>query len=435
MRFKPKVLLFLFFLPIFAFSKVLTLEQAVNKALENNPRIKSLKLNLKASEYGVKAADKVKYGELDLNAGFKKSSDENVIRPMSKDLILAGFANMPFDDEYWYWSLDYKLPIYSGGKIKASEKMAREKKKSVFYQLNSLKWNTRYSVVRLFLGIISADKRLESLNSYLASLESLKKHIEEGYKLGKFAEIDLYKVDYQIEEAKLKIETLKQARTSLMHALENLLGEDDLSGYSFEFKAEEEPKLDLPELNLLVDKAYENRSDLMNAQSFVKIKQYGITIAKSDWKPQVSLNANLMGVNGNNIDYSDKFWTITANVSFPIFDMGRRHKKIKQAKKEQESAVELYRGVKLNVRREVSDAYSKVLKEYQNYKTALASLKLQSEVERIERLKYQNGVGDIDDFLMAKSRKLLAESSVIEAEFNFFIAKEELKKSIEGDLK
>ena len=417
------------------FAESLTLNQALKKALDNNPKIKALRLNLKASTYGEKASKKVKYGELDLNAGFKKTSDENVIRPMSKDLILAGLTNMPFDNEYWYWSLDYNLPVYWGGKIKASEQMAKEKKNSVYYKLKSLEWSLRYDTVKVYLGLLSANSQIESLDSYLKSLESLKKHIEDGFKLGKFAEVDLYKVNFQIEDAKYKIETLKQVKTSLLNALGNLIGEEDLSGYTFIDTINEEPSLNLPDLKSLIAQAYKERSDFMDAKAYVKIKKLNVTMAKADWKPKVNLNANLMAVNGNNIDYSDRFWTITANVSFPLFDMGRRHKKIKQAKKEEESAVNLLEGTKLNIKKEVVDAYSKIRKEYQNYKTAAASLKLQTEVERIEQLKYDNGMGDIDDLLMAKARRQLAEANVIKAKYNYFIAKEELKKSIEGELK
>lgn len=115
--------------------------------------------------------------------------------------------------------------------------------------------------------------------------------------------------------------------------------------------------------------------------------------------------------------------------------MGRRLQKIKQAEKEKESAITLVKSKKLDIRKKVIDVYSKVKKEYQNYKTALSALTLQKEVARIEQLKYDNGRGDIDDLLFAKARKELAYANVVKAKYNFFIAVDELKKSIEGELK
>ena len=430
-----KLMLILFFVPCLLFGKDLTLKQAIDIAMKNNPQIKALEENYKASSYGESAAKTLKYGELDLNAGFKKLSDDGLIRPMSKDLILSGLGNMPFDNEYWYWNLDYKLPIYSGGKIKTTEKIAQERKNSVFYKLKAYKWELRYQVTKVYLSILSVDKRLDSLEKYLESLKSLKSHIDEGVRLGKFAEVDEYKVNFQIELAKSNIETLKQLRSSLLNSLANLLGEKDLSNYKLESDVDSTPAIPDLTLSSLVEKAYSNRGDLLNAKSFVKIKKLSVNLAKADWKPKVSLNATLMAVNGNNIDYSDKFWTVTANVSLPLFDMGRRYKKIKQTRREEKSALNFFEGVKLNVKKEVSDAYTKLQKEFQNYKTAVASLKFQKEVERIERLKYKNGKGDIDDLLFAEARKQMAEASVIKAKYNFFIAKEELKKSIEGELK
>ncbi len=431
---KAMVLFMIFsFFPVF--SKTLTLDSAIEMALKNNPEYRALKMKLKASEYGVKASKTYKFGELDLNAGYRKTSDEGIIRPMTRELILAGLPNMPFDDEYYYWNFDYKLPIYYGGKIKTGERIAKAKKSAVYYRLKKLEWNLRNGVVKSFLGVISINKQIDSLNSYLNSLKSLKKHILEGVKFGKFAEVDLYKVDFQIEEAKYRIESLKEKRVALLESLSSLLGVEDLSSFTFEEKGLGEPELNLPDLKALVEKAKENRSDIQITKTEADISKLKIKLAKGDWKPKLTLNANLMAVNAGNIDYSDRFWAITANISIPVFDMGRRHKRIKQAEREYDSAKQRIYGVELSIKKEVKTAYFNVRKEFLNYKTSLASLKLQKEVERIEQLKYNNGRGDIDDLLFAKARRQLAEASVIKTRFDFFIAKEELKKSIEGELK
>lgn len=299
------VLFLLIFLSPLVFSQTLTLKDAIQKRLENNPNYKALKLNQKASEHGVKASKRVKYGQLDLNAGFKKTSDADVIRPMSRDLMLSN--SLPFDDEYWYWGLDYKLPIYSGGKIKAGEKIAVEKKNSTYYKLQSIEWSLRYSATKVYLSILSVNKQLVSLNDYLNSLDSLKKHIEEGYKLGKFAEIDIYKVNYQIEDAKYKIETLNQVKESLLNSLANLMGDENIRDYKLVDSVNGEPELNLPAQDYLIKKAYLNRSDYKEVLSFANIKKLNVKITKAEWKPKVSLDANLMSVNGQNIDFNDKF--------------------------------------------------------------------------------------------------------------------------------
>ncbi len=425
----------LFFMPLF--SETLTLEMAVKKALENNPDYRALKLRLKASEYGVKASRALKFGELDLNAGYKKTEDENIVRPMTRELILSGLENMPFDNEYFYWSFDYKLPVYSGGRIKAGEEIASVKKKTIYYRLKRLEWNLRFGVVKSFLGIVSVNSQIDSLNSYLNSLRSLRKHIQLGIESGKFAEIDLYKVDYQIEDAKYRIESLKEQKVMLTETLSSLLGVEDLS--SFELNADsvleaELTELNLPDVNILVERAKKERSDIFVSETDAKIKKLSVKIAKSEWKPKVNLNASLMGVDASNINYSDNFWSVSANISIPVFDMGRRKKKVKQAEKEYHSAKQKVYGVELTIKKEVKTAYYNVRKEFLNYKTALSSLRLQREIERIEQLKYENGRGDIDDLLLAKARREISEANVIKTKYNYYIAREELKKSIEGEL-
>ena len=54
------VLFLLIFLSPLVFSQTLTLKDAIQKRLENNPNYKALKLNQNASEHGVKASKRVK---------------------------------------------------------------------------------------------------------------------------------------------------------------------------------------------------------------------------------------------------------------------------------------------------------------------------------------------------------------------------------------
>ncbi|NOY24053.1 MAG: TolC family protein [Acidobacteria bacterium] len=136
-----------------------------------------------------------------------------------------------------------------------------------------------------------------------------------------------------------------------------------------------------------------------------------------------------------NIDYNDQFWSATVNVSIPVFDMGRRRREVRKALHGMKSAAKQVDEARLQVQSGVIDAVAGINRTSRDVDAAKASLSFAKEVARLEQLKYDNGRGDIDDLLRAKSREKLAETGLIQARTDYFVAVENLRKTVEGDIK
>ncbi|NOZ12667.1 MAG: TolC family protein [Acidobacteria bacterium] len=426
----------LFFLTIAAVAQNLTLKGAIRQAYDANPSVRALMESVQSQKENAAAVKRLKFGELMLNGGVTKSSDATLIRPMTKELISAGFTTMPFDDELTYWNLDYRVPLFTSGQLKASERIAKSGSSAQMYRLNSLKWSIRYRVTSSYTNLLAVNRELGAWQDYLNALNSLSNHIEIGIKNGKYARLDLLKVRYEIETARLKIAGLNQRKKALTTSLASLIGvnPDKTSDFHLaEVNLENVPEK-IPGISELTEKAVKNRSDLKRMKELESISRQHLKIAKAARLPKVSFDAKLNSVNGGNIDYNDRFWSATVNVSIPIFDMGRRRREVRKALHGIKSAAHQVDEARLQVQSEVIDAIAGVNRASRDVDAAKASLSFAKEVARLEQLKYDNGRGDIDDLLRAKSRKKLAETDLIQAKTDYFVAVENLRKTVEGEI-
>ncbi len=426
-----------FFLTLVVSAQTLTLNQAIQLAAKNNPSVLALKESVQAGKENELAAKRLKFGELLLNGGVSKSSDATLIRPMTKELISSGFTTMPFDDELTYWNLDYRVPLFTSGQLKASEQIAAASRSARSCKLNAVKWKIRYNVSFAYTNLLAVNRELNAWQDYLKALDSLSNHIQLGVENGKYAQLDQLKVRYEVETARLKIAGLNQRKKALASSLATLIGENPDKKTAFqlsEVNLDDVPKA-IPAIRSLTETAVKNRSDLKEAQALEGISRQELKIAKAARLPKVSLDAKLNAVQGANINYNDQFWSATVNVSIPIFDMGRRRRQVRKARHSMKAASHQVDEARLMIQSQVIDAVAAVNRASRDVAASKASLSFAREVARLEQLKYDNGRGDIDDLLKAKSREKLAETALIQAKTDYFIAIENLKKTIEGEIK
>ncbi len=423
--------------PGVARAEPLTLAEAVARALENNPGIQALQESAASEQSTVGARKLSRYGEVVLNGGITYNGDEVLFRPMTKELTGRGLPGLPFDDAYLFWSLQYHLPLYTGGALKQGIAGARSGRDARKNELAHTVTTITYQVTEAYLGLLSIQEQVRAWQAYREALTSLREHIRLGVQQGKFAEVDLLKVAYDLQDVDLKLEELEKEHVTGLASLEALMGEAEgpLKPYEL-IPVEVEPILDthLPETELLVETALRNRHDLKAARHEADAQQRRVKLARAERLPHVAIDARLNGADGLNIDYDDQYWSVTANLSFPLFDFGKRKQEVRRAMHAASAAERHVTALDAEVRRQVFSAVAALRRARKAVETREAALALAREVKRIEQLKYESGRGDIDDLLRAEARARLSEAELVRARYGLILAGKNLRKTIEGEL-
>jgi len=426
----------LLLIPAAASAQPLTLDQAVRQAISQNPGIQALRETTGSEQSNVGVQKSRRFGEVLLNGGLIHNSDEVLVRPMTKDLLQQGFLGLPFDDTSAFWSLEYHLPLYTGGALKGNAQAARSGMEAKKSELASTIAAVTYQVAEAYIGLLSVQEQARAWETYRQALVSLKDNIRFGLENGKYARVDLLKVKYELKNVDLRLETLKSLQITGTATLVALMGVSrrTMAQYELQQVPFEERAVKLPDTETLVQDALENRHDLKAARRQALAQEIRVKVARADRYPQVNLDARLNGADGLNIGYDDQYWSVSANLSVPLLDFGRRKHAVRRALHQASAARQRVAEVAFQVRREVRSAVANVRLTEMTVDNNRAALALAAEVSRIEQLKYDNGRGNIDDLLRARAQYKLSEAELVKARYDLLVALKNLKKTIEGEI-
>ena len=394
-----KFLLTLLLLTLPATSSAMTLDEAINSALENNPNLKNSKRSIETAEQSLKIARGNKGFSVNANGGANISKTKN--SPDTKSLS----ANM-----------SGSIPLYTGKRLESQIKSAELGVDISKLEYTQAEEDLIYQVARAY---IDALENYENTQVYLQTEENLadhEKNIAALYDAGAKAKIDLLRA--QVETSNAQQDTAKSYASyevSLVN-LATLMAIDSAQNLTVENVT---ASLELGILENYLAQAEENRADLKAATLKINQGEYAIETAKSGKRPTVSAEAGV-NVGANNNSNWDIKPGASAGISanWNVFDSGVVKAEIKKAETELE---------KLNLTRqnEINSIHEEVITAYKNLKIALTRLRttkkaveLAEEERFIAVEKYRAGEGILLDVLDSEVSLATAKKNHVSATYD-----------------
>ncbi len=292
--------------------------------------------------------------------------------------------------------------------------------------IDQAKETIKDSAYKRYYAILIAQKQLYFVNESLTRLNKLYHDDSVMYRNGFAEQLDLDKVQVQINNLKSTQSTIESAVIFSYAGLKFAIGasqkdtvvlKDDLTVESL--------KDDILDENF----KYEDRAEIRTLSHTQKLLGLDVKRYKLGYFPTVSLSGNY-SVNG----MGQKFFTdnstiwfrssyVGLNVNIPIFDGFQRKYKIHQS----QLSLDKLNNTITNVK-QVIDLQQVISKE--GLKTALSNLDLQErnlllaqKVYNATKLKFEQGLGSSFEVLQADSDYQIAQSNYFNALYNATVAK------------
>ncbi|MGC8650468.1 MAG: TolC family protein [Hydrogenobaculum sp.] len=396
MKLKAKILLFNLFISVSSFS--LSLDKAIELSLKHNNNILKAKNNIYIKQQRHKQAIVSKFGEVELNTDVSKYNTPRLLIPFVPKLPLSPSSIPPSAYNMTTVSVSYTVPLFTGFKLLRNIKISDLASTIAKYNYHLTKRQIVFNVYSLYINGIILKKELLAEEKRLNALQELYKDVNLGVNLGKFAPVDLMKVQYELALTKSTIKTIKDNINTVKASLNTLTGLDSISWHFEPIKIQEEH---FKSLKNLIDIALKNRYELKMAKENEKIAKNKLFIAKTSYLPNIYFNYTYTKIIGGGAE--EPQWSYNLMASMPIFDFGKRYFDILSANKEYLNTKRDYDQTLLNIRKEVVEAYSKLNSAKENLEASKKALSYAKEVMRIEELKYKTGAGDMYDTLLAIS--------------------------------
>ena len=379
-------------------ASAMTLPEAAEIAVENNPSLQRTKREIDTARQDVKIARGQKGVSVSINGSFDASKAEGSDDSESLSTRLTG-----------------SLPLYSGRRLESAIRSAElgvDIAQFNFEQsTDDLIWQVATAYVDALENRATAAVDVETRNNLLEH----ERNIEALYNAGSKARIDWLRATVETSNASQDVARSHAAYEVSLTQLATLLSLDAIGSIDVEdFFIDEK----LGSIEMYLRRAEELRNDLKSDVLRIEQGEIAITSAKSGWLPDISASA------GTGFSARSKKWDPSSDASagvsasWNIFDS-----KVTRARVD-EAELELER-LKLALQSDLESVREDVVTAYKNLSTALVRLEttqkaveLAEEERYIATERYRAGEGILLDVLDAEVSLSTAKKNHVSARYD-----------------
>jgi len=389
---------------LFAFqnSWAITLNEAIETALKKSPLIliEKEKINQSIEEKRVKKAKNL--GSINVVGSYTTYNIPRTLAP----IVLPISPDIVTSKEIGTLGLKYDVMLFNGFSDLRSIEIAELSKKISKTDFALSKEQLIYNIKSIYFKILTLKKERVSALSYQKALETLQSKVEQEYELGKKAKLDLLKVASELEIAKYNSLNIDNSIKILKAKLASLIGVEEIDSVEDIYDEERVSDTVEPKNSLIYKKA------LLDTQKSKK----GIAKAKALYYPKVAFNAYY----GDNFasGEQEELWQAGVSINIPLYDFGNRDAQFQKAKIAHMISEYKLKNSYLKLKSDIVDAKERIATATAKIKALKKQLEFLTKIEETEKIKYQNGVTDIYDLLLAISKKRKAESDLIGATYD-----------------
>jgi outer membrane protein TolC len=399
--------------PLPAADTHLSLDEAIAEALTAGPGLKALSCSAEAARREAKAANRRRWGTVDGVASYSYFSDDVIVRPISKQLLEGGFANLPFDDQQLHWGMVAEVPLYLGGKLGNGIKITELDAEKTATLLEGTRWQVRFNVTSLYAAAQSLDAVAAALERQISALEATESRLELMVSEGKRPDVDRLKVVEELEGTRANRAAVRANRRRAGALLLALMGRDTAGDVEVDPLSPRLPKLAEPPAELRA--ALAEVSTVRRARLALEQATSGVKVATSEFIPKVVARGSYLVNDGRSLDRSYNTWSASVGVVVPLLHGGARFEHRAAAKERRRAAEQALVEAQLDTAALLEDALAELEAAHTAVSAAEARVAAGTEAARIEQIRYDTGAGTIEDLLRARAREEGARSDLARA--------------------
>ncbi len=416
-------------------SQPLSLVNALNLALQQNPSILEARNDLEASHGIVIQTRAVALPQLTAGGDYK-DTDKGAI----ESIPVPGFSQ---PHENWNADVQIVQSIYEGGKLTAAIQAAGATKRQAIAQFQTVVANALLNTRVAYYDVLLAVQQITVHEASVALLQKELADQQSRYQAGTVPKFNVLQADVALANER---PSLIQARNNYRIAKNNL---SNLLGYNLPRDIWEDIPLQLSdtfetnpfEMNLpdAIEQALSQRTELTALREAQELNKLNIVNAKSGYKPTLQLFAGYAWYNAQftqpvTLDHDINGWNAGAQMQWDIFDGLLTRGKVVQAKalyeKSQTTLADQAREIELEVRTDYSDFIDarEILDSQQT---------VQAEAEealREARARSEAGTGTRLDVLNAETALTQARTTQVQALHDYDVARARLERAIGGNM-
>ena len=425
-----KILFLLCIIPCFVFSqsetnKLYSLEECIDIALNNNYNLAIFNERSKGAEAKYKETQTSALPSLKFMGSYSRLSN---IDPFSITLpppISQTFEIFPILLNNTNLRLNLTQPIFTGSKLSGAVDIADFLSQAAIEDYKKQKLDLITEIKICYFNIAKAIQLNKNVKDNIFRIEA---HINDAKNMLELKQIttnDFLKIEVQYY--KLKSALIETENMVALNKLKlcNLMG--ITLNYDFDITPLSIIEFQIEPLDEYLKSALANRNDLKSIENKVKIAEKGISIANSNWYPQIYLNANYYYANPNQrlMPPTDKFkesWDVGISLSFDIWNWGATSDKVSQAKTQQKEAQLSFNSFRDLITFDVNRIYLNIMQMKESLVFQKKAVEQAEEDFRISKEKFEKGYLSSSDLLDSETSLYESTAAYINTQMDYNIS-------------
>ena len=413
------------------FGRNLSLPEAIDLALQQNPGIQAQKHQADSARAGWREARGKRLPHLSAAASASRHLDDQRLVPARS----PGEAGAWGEDQYGA-DLVLELPLFTGGRLINRASAARLTAEASMDRLGRTREKTVFNVTSTFYAILEQRQVIESLRFSRKAVARQKQKIQDMIAVEKGVRVDLLRVRVRLSDIEQQLITEENRLDALNRLLANLLGleteqkhlpvQGDLSFENSGVSGD-----------VLWQNIYAARQDYQALKNEAQAAEKSLAAARGEYFPRINLRGTYGGrwaegdttVQAGAAEEED-VGSIGLRLEVPLFSGGEISARTAGARADQAAVQARLRELELQIRLEVQNARDAVIADTKRVQTTRAAIEEAKEALDIEQTKYELGKGTIVDVLDAQDALLRAQTNLARAlaAYNTDLARLELAR-------
>ena len=400
----------------------LTLDQALRYAVRHNFAIRQARERLREQEGLIV--------EVRAQALPNITADGNYSRT-DKELQEGG-------DGYQNWTVGIHVRqiLYAGGGVDAALDAARTTRLAAELDIQAVVNDVLLQVRTRYADVLLNRERIEVQEKSVALLQEQLQNVKNRFEAGSVSQFEVLTAEVALANAQPDLISARNAFRIAVDELRAALGyrasfADTQKIPSFAGELEFNP-VDY-ELESALSAARAKRPELRRLEQLEKAREAGVTVARSDYLPEVYLTGGYEGRKSrfsNSVSDSVDGWVAGVEASWAIFDGARTRGRVAQARAQLAQARLSLGEQTLAVEVEVRRAFSSLQEAAELAQAATKVVGQAEEALRLADVRYRNGAATQLDVLQARQALTEASLNRLEANYRHTVALATLRKAI-----
>ncbi len=385
-------------------ARTVTLEEAVEIALHNNPSLTQSRADVDVAEYDKLNAWGEFLPDVSLGYGYSNASTAR-LDPTQQSLTRTSYT----------LQLGASLEILDGFRRFSGLTSARRSLEAERADHRRQRYRTMLDVKRAFYDAVARSELVRVEEDRVARQEDQLEFVRQQLDLGRANRSDLLRSRVDLNNARLALLNAENEARAATFRLAQVMGVRE------RVAPVEEATLAVDTLpydrDRLMTMALETGPRVASARAASEAAEARVDASRSSYLPNLTFQGGWAWQN-DGFPPENRSWSIALQGSYPLFNGFQRESRLWQARARAEAARANEVAAELALRAEVDEAYSQVQSARAAVEIAEQSVELSREDLRVSRERYELGLADILDLQTAQITLRQAEVDLVQRRFD-----------------